>query len=229
MEMEASLSGSVTDVTPMRRKDKLDSTLCPILIALCKAVSPGVTPSRWDCRRVMGVEPATAAGSSCPDKEEIALAFRRRMSTHALVYLARHEFSCPKLEQYNFCISPPYGVFSAELDPMIQRLNVAEQSAGMWWDADGKFTALVAEHGPDPDWMCIAATICMLHYTMRGWELSPSRNDLLEEVHLECNVFSRKHMSQVYEDLGQYGLPGSTHTSNVYKDVRLSCASHKFR
>ncbi|RNJ72260.1 MAG: hypothetical protein EB824_03500 [Thaumarchaeota archaeon S15] len=182
------------------------NTLYPILAALCRAATPGAEPSRADCRRALGAEPA---GSGDGDRPQ---AFRRRMGVHALVYLARHEFGCPGLEQYNFRISPPHGVFSSELDPVIRKVDTCDPDGGMAWDADGRFSDLVVEHGQDPDWLCIAASICLLRYTMCGWEMAPSQNDLLEEVHLECNVFSRKRMTQVHGELHRHGLFGQNQT-----------------
>jgi len=180
--------------------------LGPILAALCRVVSPGAAPPHMDYRRALGANPDVTSGGACPGGEDPARAFRRRMAAHALVYLARHKFGCPGLDAYNFGLTCPNGVFSRELDRELEDPGMAGRGGEMKWDADGRFARLVAEHGQDPDWLCIAAAICILDHALNAWELAPSRNDLLEEVHLECNVFSRGRMSQVHDELCEHGI-----------------------
>lgn len=188
------------------RAEEARRTIGPIFAELC-AVSRSRNVPNGDWRRELRI----AVEDICGEGEESGRAGRlqaveRRMGAHALVYLAKRKFGCPGLEAYDFVISFSDGVSSPRLDLAIDSLDSIGSPGGMAWDVDGKFAGLVREHGTDHEWLSIAALICMMDDVMRTRGDGPSRNDLLEEAHLECCCFSRRRLSEVHDDLQALGL-----------------------
>lgn len=162
----------------------------PILAELCAAVAP------------------LARGDPGNVGEARMRAIRGRAGIHALVYLARHKFGCPGLDPYNFAVSALHGVDSPVLDSAIDALKEIGLPGCMAWDEDGRFAALVRDHGNDGEWLAVAGLLCMIDDVVRTRGDPPNRDDTLAEAFLECGTFSRARMSGVYDDLCKMGLLG---------------------
>lgn len=133
---------------------------------------------------------------------------RERAGVHALVYLARHRFGCPGLDDYDFAASAPDGVYSPRLDHALDSMGGAVVTGTMAWDSGGRFAKLVRGHAGDAEWLAIAALLCMIDDAVRTRGDPPNRGDLLEEARLECGAYTEDRMSSVYDDLCGMGLLG---------------------
>lgn len=174
------------------------------ILAMCAASRPGAAPPHGARKPGGGL---VGEGIRFEDGARMPGA-RERAGIHALVYLARHRFGCPGLDDYDFAASAPEGVHSPRLDHALDSLGGVAAPGAMEWDGGGGFARLVRGHGGDVEWLSIAALLCMIDDAVRTRGDPPNRGDLLEEARLECGAYAEDRMSSVYDDLCGMGLLG---------------------
>lgn len=128
------------------------------------------------------------------------------MGIHGLVCLVKLRFCCTGLGDYEFVVSPHGGVYSPRLDAAIDELDAVGESNGADWDGDGRFARLVRDHGSDPEWLSIAALLCLLHDAVVEYGDTPRRDELVEWARRECGGFSRGRIGEVHDGLRGQGL-----------------------
>lgn len=201
--MVAAREGTWAHTAPVSREESRRA-IGPILAVLFDASRNGAPSGTW--REALKIGPPGNGRNGMPGSAERAQASKGRMGIHGLVCLVKLRFCCAGLDGYEFAISPRGGVYSPRLDAAIDALDSVEGANGVNWDGDGRFVRLVRRHCADPEWLSIAALICLLRDALLEYGDTPRRDELVEWTHRECRGFALERIGEVHDELREQGL-----------------------